>query len=413
MKKELLLMVGLSIFPSNFPSNYWINWSGNHTCDPEFVHHPKTVEELCAVVKDAAASHKIIRVAGKGYSRSDLVCTQDCLIYLNELNRVLSVDTKNNDVWVEAGISIERLNSILADHGLALSNQAAASEITLGGALATASHGTGHTGTLSSFIKEVQLVTADGNLISISKESDPQLLAAARVSLGALGVIYAVKLQCEQLFYVESKHIKLPFTEVISNYKSLYENNDFFQFIWEIESDVAFVDIWNKSATDSIAHKNHQTEVCHTALAWFHTDDTKKDLASEIAIPLEKLAEALDCIKQIHTKYKQKDMLITNIVVRFAKGDNDALLSPASEKDVAYINVWAPVDSRYDCVYQDVEDALMAFGGRPHWGKIHFLNFDKGCQLYGDNFLRFISVKKAMDPHSIFSNASLERIFTK
>jgi len=124
------------------------------------------------------------------------------LISLKKLNHILSIDLATMQVRVEAGITIKDLNKQLESYGLSLANQSATAEITLGGALSTASHGTGHTGTFSSFVIEIELMTADGIVHKVSPNSDSHIFNAASVSLGAIGIIYAVTLKCEPLFFV-------------------------------------------------------------------------------------------------------------------------------------------------------------------------------------------------------------------
>lgn len=412
MKKQIYMSIIIGTLllsiQTCFALETWTNWAGNYTCSPKKIIYPKELSELCTTVKDIAEQGNTIRIAGKGYSRSDLVCTDDYIISLKYLNRPLSINMETQRVTVESGISLFDLNTLLEKYGLAIANQAAASEVSLAGALCTGSHGTGYTGTLSSFIYEMELVMADGTLRRLSKESDPEAFAAAKISLGALGIIYSVTLQCEPLFKVYEKIIKTHFSDIIKNFKKLFDDNDYFQFIWTVETDIVSATSWNRVPLQEV-EENSTAEACHIALAWFHTNDNEKDLASEIAVPIAKLPEALQIIKQISRKYKTSD-IPTNIVVRFAKADQDILLSQCADHDVAYINVWAPVDTSYLPMYQEVEEALYQLHGRPHWGKINFINYEKALHLYGQNFERFLQVKESFDPKGVFSNNYIKQL---
>jgi len=177
-----------------------MNCIGGGACNPHTYFEPISQEMLCQCV---TSTHSTIRVAGNGYSINDSVHTNDCLINLKHLNHVLSVDLNTLQVRVEAGITLTDLCAQLAVCGLALPNLPAITDITLGGAISTGAHGTGHTGTLSTFAVEIELVTADGTIHILSAKKDPEAFSAAGVSLGCLGVIYAATLQCEPLFYLK------------------------------------------------------------------------------------------------------------------------------------------------------------------------------------------------------------------
>ena len=128
------------------PIYSWNNWAGNQSCDPLQILYPKTAEQLYSYVKTASLSHHKIRVAGAGYSYSDCVYTHGIMLNLHHLNNILAYDKNTSTVKVEAGITLKELNAQLVQCDLALCNQAAIDTITLGGAISTATHGTGYTG---------------------------------------------------------------------------------------------------------------------------------------------------------------------------------------------------------------------------------------------------------------------------
>ena len=152
--------------------------------------------------------------------------------------------------------------------------------------MSCAVHGTGHTGTLSSFIKEIDLITADGKVHSLSLTSDPNAFAAARVSLGALGIIYAVKLQCEPLFYLRSVEEEWDINALILKYKKLNESNDFFQFSWNVETDRAIVTRRNRFPKTVFPNPSLDIAVCYKALASYVIDENDKDYFLKLLFPL-------------------------------------------------------------------------------------------------------------------------------
>lgn len=387
----------------------WTNCIGNQSCLPSHYYEPENINQLQIHVHNAISESHKIRVVGGGYSLSDLVNTNGYLLNLRKLNHILSVDRKNALVYVEAGIAMKDLNEKLAEYGLALSNQAAIDNITLGGALSSAVHGTGHTGTLSSFIKEIDLITADGKVHTLSLTSDFNAFAAARVGLGALGIIYAVKLQCEPLFYLRSIEEEWDINTLILKYKELNKCNDFFQFSWNVDTGRAIVTRRNRFQKP-FPNYSSDAEICYKALASYVIDENDKDLFSEIAIPIDELPKVVEKVKKFANKYQILGVKIADVVVRFVESDNISFLSPAVNQSVAYLTMSIPIN--YDCplFYEEFENSLLENGGRPHWGKTNFLDHKKASRLYGENLEKFIDVKRRLDPLGTFSNDFINRI---
>lgn len=401
-----LLMVLNSFCPCEA---IWTNCIGNQTCLPSHYYEPENMNQLQIHIHNAVLEREKIRVVGAGYSISDLVTTNGYLLNLRKLNHILSVDRNRAIVCVEAGITMKELNEQLAEYELALPNQAAINNITLGGALSCAVHGTGRTGTLSSFIKEIDLITADEKIHNLSLASDPNAFAAARVGLGALGVIYAVKLQCEPLFYLRSTEEEWDINALMLKYKELNERNDFFQFTWNVMTGRAIV-IQRNRVRGLLPNSSSDIEICYKALASYIIDENDKDLFSEIAIPIDHLPEVIEKIKELANRYQALGIRIADVVVRFVEADNLSFLSPASNYPVAYLTMSIPIDYDYPLFYKEFEDSLLENGGRPHWGKINFLDYQKVSHLYGENIEKFINVKKRLDPLGTFSNDFINRI---
>lgn len=389
----------------------WENCIGNQSCYPTHYCEPASVEELQNTTKEASSKGYHIKAIGNGYSISDLGCTDGYLISLKKLNHLLSVDIKNHCVSVEAGITLRELNEQLATHGLALPNQAAIAEITLGGALSTGIHGTGHTGTLSSFIKEIELMTADGRLHRFSEQQDPEAFAASTLSLGALGIIYKVTVQCEPLFYLKHSSAIDSLENTLENYEMFLDTNHFFQFSWDVPSGKTVLHQWNRTR-DQNQIELKDVLPAYKALAWYLIDVNDKDLFSEIAVPRNRLKEALHEVKQISEKYIKLGATLSEINIRFVAKDN-SYLSPTCNGPAAYIALSILEKDRYIEFYKEMEEALLKYGGCPHWGKLNFLDYEKVNGLYGNNLHKFIEIKQRLDPQSLFSNAFTRRIFCK
>ncbi|MBA3721138.1 MAG: FAD-binding protein [Parachlamydiaceae bacterium] len=401
-----LLIISLLTSLQSYTQENWTNCLGNQICTPVEYDEPKSLRELCEKVNEAVLKNQTIKAIGNGYSISDIGCTNGRLISLKYLNQIRSIDLEKKLVRVEAGISISELNEKLAVYELALPNQAAITEISLGGALSTGVHGTGHTGTLSSFLREIELITADGTLLKLSPNSDCEAFEAAAVGLGSLGIIYAVTLQCESLFYLRPAQEITTLEYVLESYKTLNDSNDFFQFFWNTDNNSVVINKWNRceknDSKDSIPS--------YKALPWYLIDANDKDLFSEIAVPIDFLAVVVDKIAELIQKYRDLGAKVTDLNIRFVEKDLHALLSPASNGPVAYIAFCILEEDKHLMLYKDLEENMMRFQGRPHWGKINFLDYKKTLQLYGTNLEKFIQVKRRLDPNGVFSNQLINHV---
>src|SRR5882672_6025658 len=160
----------------------WINWAGDQRCAPSQIARPTSEDELAQTVAQAAARGLPVRAAGSGHSFTDIACTDGLLVDTSGMQRVIAADAESGLVTVQAGITLRALGRENARHGLALENQGDIDAQALAGALATATHGTGaRFGNLSTRVVGMRLVTASGDVVDLTHESDPEGLRAARV----------------------------------------------------------------------------------------------------------------------------------------------------------------------------------------------------------------------------------------
>src|SRR5829696_7375734 len=201
----------------------WSNWSRGQSCAPAEHLRPGTSAEVAGAV----ARGRAVRVAGAGHSFSGAVPTDGTLLTLERLGRVLDVDRSSGLVRAEAGIGLRRLARELHAHGLALPNLGDIDAQSLAGALATGTHGTGgRLGNLSTAVTAMELVLADGGERVVA---DGDELAAARVGLGALGVVVAVTLRCVPAFRLHAVDEPRPLEDVLASLDAHVDGNDHFE----------------------------------------------------------------------------------------------------------------------------------------------------------------------------------------
>jgi len=200
----------------------WRNWAGDQRCSPAGLEHPRTREELGEVVRRAAGRGVRVRASASGHSFTDIALTDGVMVRLDRLDRVLGVDRAAGLVKVEAGIVLGELNRRLDDLGLAFENLGDIDRQTLAGSISTGTHGTGaRFRSVSAQVEAVEMVLADGSSLEISAADDPAGIAAARIGLGALGIVYAVTIGTVPAFTLHRVDSPKPLDEVLARLDEL------------------------------------------------------------------------------------------------------------------------------------------------------------------------------------------------
>jgi FAD/FMN-containing dehydrogenase len=428
----------------------WHSWSGNE-CHPQKIFFPESVQEVQNIIRIAVKNTIPVRFIGSGHSLNDLVCTDNgYLVNTDKFNKILKINTKKNTVRVECGIKLKHFYKQLAQHGLALQNQGFIKEQSIAGALATGTHGTGKTGTLSDFIISIELIDSQGKYHVISTKSNPEWLQAARLHLGALGFVYAVTLQCVPLFVLTHKRKMKSWAEVLANFDTYYNNNDYLMMMAHPISENVLVYTWNKTNEaptnnffiqlqerlfsnevtnyltikfakltpeltndfinalfKAMQQKEHR-ELSYKTLSPIKNPLEVQDyIEQEIAIPIEHFVDAIKDVFALYKNYEKKDFeLVGFMTCRFVKGSEKALLSPTYGRDSAYISlITLSCFKRYKEFYAEFEQLMSKYGAaRSHWGKYNDLTKERVQELYGENLAAFNQVRAQLDPHNVFTN---------
>lgn len=428
----------------------WRNWAGDETCEPAAIERPGSVGEVVEAVGRAAAAGQTVRVAGAGHSFSDLVPTDGRLLSLQRMRQVLDADRASGLVRVQAGITVRELNERLAALGLAMENLGDIDVQTIAGAISTATHGTGAgLRNLSAQVSELELVTADGTLVRCAADADagdPDLLPAARVGLGALGVIVSVTLRCVPAFTLHGVERPRPLDEVLDSLPELAAASEHFELFTFPHTGVALTRT-NRRTPDpprprgrggawaqDVLLTNHAFELfCRTgrripaliprlnrtvtrlASTTERTDRSDRIFASprlvrftemEYAVPAERTAEA---VRRVLSLVDERGFSVPfPIEVRVVAGD-DALISPAYERASGYVAVHMYRGMEWEPYFRAVADAMDELGGRPHWGKRHF----HAAATLRERYPRwddFQAVRARLDPEGRFANAHVQRV---
>ncbi len=211
------------------PEKPWSNWAGSVVVTPTDVVRPTTPAEVQRVVAETTGP---IKAVGSGHSFTPIAVAAGTQVRLDRLTGLVAVDRDRRTVTVLAGTTIAQLNRLLDAEGLALSNLGDIDAQTITGAIGTGTHGTGagFTG-LAAMVTALDLVTADGELLHLD-ETTPDDLAAARVGLGALGVVTAVTLQCEPSYLLRAVERPAGLDETLEGFDEWVAGHDHAELYW-------------------------------------------------------------------------------------------------------------------------------------------------------------------------------------
>ena len=422
----------------------WRNWAGNQTMTPAAVEQPTSVDEVSRTVKTAGAAGRRVKAIGSGHSFTAIGVTDGVLLRMDKLDRLLDVDTATSRVTVQGGMTLRRLNATLAGHGLGLTNMGDVDAQTVTGAISTGTHGTGRdSGALATQVVGLELVLADGSVLTCSREENPDVFDAARVSLGALGIVTAVTLQAEPAFLLRADERPMPMSEVLEQFDEHVAANEHFELYWFPGTRVALtkrnnrstepaplgrvrtlledevlanglfgITCWAARRAPSVVPKLNRL-ASKTMAPRTYTDAAPNVFTSprrvrfvemEYAIPREAVVDVLRELQRL----PQARGISFPVEVRVAPPD-DVPLSTASGRASAYIAVHVFRGDPYEEYFAAVEALMQDVAGRPHWGKMHSLTADTLRERY-PRFDEFVALRDRLDPERRFSNGYLDRV---
>jgi FAD/FMN-containing dehydrogenase len=400
----------------------WTNWVGNQSFTPGHAAAPRDEEEVAALVRQAAQLGSKVRVAGAGHSFTPVVSTDGLLLDVSALTGVVSADPQRKRATALAGTTIREFYEPLWREGLALRNQGDIDTQQIAGAVATATHGSGIRNTcFSGVVRGVRLVTATGEVRDIG-ESEPELLRAAQVSLGMLGVMTQLELEVTDAYRLTEQVDLWPWQEVVDRWDELVHNHRHFGFFWlpaeesaalyNLEShggtmaDKCYVKIYDEPAPDQPDSDTpgRRTDRCYRIYPMVY-DPNFHEL--EYFVPLERGPEALSAMRELMLASLPDS--IYPLEVRTV-GPDDAYLSPNYKTATTVISVSGTPGTDYWDYLRSVDRLLSEFSARVHWGKLHFLTQERLHVLYPEADA-FIKARRELDPEGRFLNDHLAELF--
>jgi FAD-linked oxidoreductase len=424
----------------------WRNWAGDQICAPARHAQPRDEAELQLAIARAAADGLNVRAVGSGHSFTDAACTEGVMVSLDQMQGLVDVDRDSGLVEVQGGVKLHQLGDLLAEHGLAMENLGDIAVQALAGAISTATHGTGlNYPNLSQQVHALRIITASGDPLTLSAD-DGDTFRAARVAIGSLGVISTVTLKCVPTYTLERVDDPLPLDEVLDAMDHHVQANEHWEFFTFPYTGVAFTRASNRTdrppkppsraervVKDVIAENLALGAICRAGtlvpskvpslnrlLPKLVTREERTDRGDrvfanqrlvrftemEYAIPREHGAEA---VRRILELIESRRLPITfPLEVRFA-GPDDALIGPSHGRESCYVAVHTYRGTTFESYFRGVESIMSSYGGRPHWGKRHYLTAADLQSRYPE-WQTFRDIRERIDPDGVFANDYTRRV---
>jgi FAD-linked oxidoreductase len=426
----------------------WTNWGRTSRSTPARIVRPRSAEEVADALRGASRDGLTVRPVGSAHSFTALARTDGVLLETHGLAGLRSVDRAAGTITVGGGTTIGAAARLAHGFGLAFPNLGDIDHQTVAGAIGTGTHGTGAAfGPIASQVVGLQLVTPGGEVLDLG--ADDPLLPAARVSLGALGVVTAVTLRCVPAFGLAAEERAEPLDPVVAAFGDRVAAADHFEFYWFPGTDLALtktntripaeevgprasrlrrlvddellsnglfeltcrlgtavpalVPSINRVAARTVAERSYAA-ASHEV---FVSPRRVRFAESEWAVPLELLPEAFTAFR---VALERSGLPISfPIEVRSAAADDSAWLSTSFGRATGYIAVHCYARDVRREYFRIAERVLTGFEGRPHWGKLHTRDAAALRERY-PRFDDFLGVRRRLDPGGLLRNAHLDRV---
>jgi FAD/FMN-containing dehydrogenase len=404
------------------PGTVWTNWVGNQSFTPGYAAAPRDEDEVAGLVRRAAELGAGVRVAAARHSFTPIVQTDGLLLDLSALKGVVATDEPRKRATALAGTPIHDFYEPLWNAGLALKNQGDIDDQQIAGAVATATHGSGIRNTcLSGVVRGVRLVTATGEVREIGEE-EPELLRAAQVSVGMLGVMTALELEVTAQYRLSEQVDLLPWDEVLERWDELVHEHRHFGFFWlpseesgalynldghgHEMADKCYVKIYDEPDPDvpDSAVEGRRVDRCYRIYPMVYSPNFHE---LEYFVALERGPEALAAMRELMLSSLPDSVF--PLEVRTV-GPDEAYLSPNYKTASTVISVSGKPGTDYWDYLRSVDRLLQEFSARVHWGKLHFLDRERLGALYPEAD-RFIALRRELDPDGVFLNDHLRPLF--
>jgi FAD/FMN-containing dehydrogenase len=384
----------------------WQNWSGSQKHAALELAFPESELAVADLIQRAAGAGRNVRGIGSAHSFVPF-WTDDYLVSLDNMAGLISHDAAARQVTVWAGTKLHQLGEPLWDLGLAMENMGDIDRQSVAGAISTGTHGTGATlQNISSQVVGLRLVKANGAIVDIDRSTDADLLRAAQVSMGTLGVITQVTLQAVPAYHLHERNWQASVAECAEAREDLIANNRHWEFFWDPQTDQCAMKTLNATAAHSL-DSTLQGQNIGRSYRVIPSSREFKFNEIEFSVPA---AAGWECFLALrHLIQTDFDDVRWPLEYRTLKAD-DIFLSSANDRDSVTISAHQGAKQPYKAFFSAVENLFREYDGRPHWGKIHTQQASQ-LEVSMPQFNRFREIRQSMDPQGLFLNPFLKTVF--
>ncbi|MGY6647541.1 D-arabinono-1,4-lactone oxidase [Wenyingzhuangia sp. IMCC45574] len=435
-----------SIDSSN-KENLWVSWNENVSHSYNKLISITSEEQLSKVI----AQSNSVRVFGNRYSSSDISAGTDTLINIENYNKIITVNQATKEITVQPGITLEKVIKEIQNLGWCIPCLPDIDKVTIGGALATGTHGTNGF-ILAKYVSKFRMVLADGSIKEYTDENSE--MDALRLSLGTLGVFSEITFACEDNYRLHLKEAPQKDSTWLLNIDKYLKNYDFVRVLWLPHTDHGYVILGNKVSKEfkfvpkdvpkyikyrrktskflyQFTTQNPKFTVLankilfnlffrakkeHAGSLYDATVTKKRGASMELAewtIAYSKFQDLFKELKEVLNSNNNNAFVHVPMDVRFIKKDN-TWLSYAYNEDAVSIGCVcrnSPAADSYEA-FDKVEDVFLKHGGKPHWGKRFKAKYHELSKLY-PKWNDFVELRNEMDPKGKFLNKYLSQVFLK
>ena len=395
----------------------WTNWAGNVRVNPRVVVQPASLDGLREAVVEAARRGETVRVAGAGHSFAPLCATDGTLLDLSRLSGLDALDPETGEATIWAGTRICDLGEPLLERGRALANQGDIDRQAIAGAVSTGTHGTGRQhGSFSAAVRAVELMGADGTIVTVNG-GDAERLRAASLSLGLFGVLTRVTVATVPAYKLREQTRALGFDACLDGFLAEEETHRNAEFWWLpghdrcvlktfVETDAEPFRVDAPEALPGTLERYVKPDAVDWSWRIYPSLRSFPFVEMEYTLPF---AEGPAAMREIRTLMQRHHPACTWAVEYRTQPGEAAMLSPTQGAESVTISLHQAIDLPYEPLFRDAEDVFLAHGGRPHWGKLHFLDREAIARLY-PALPAFRAIRGALDSEGLFRNDFLVRL---
>ncbi|EJT97178.1 gulonolactone oxidase Lgo1 [Dacryopinax primogenitus] len=430
------------------------NWAETFRCTPQAVFAPRDFDQCKSILELAKREGKRLRAMGARHSPSDLWCTNEWMIRMDRIDRLIVWDSPKNSIVAPAGMTLHTLHRKLGINGLAMRNVGSISDQSIAGVISTATHGTGWDfPVISGDVLSLTILLANGEIVTCSKEVQQDLFLASLCGLGATGLILSVELQLERSFKLQESRERLPFEIVLKSLDLFAPASEHTRIWWNPQADTAMLMLASRSSAPLSPAKSSWfwgTVVGHWYLefllwlslaypdltgwigrfasgldakkvvvvdqSWkiFNLDCLFRQYTTEWALPASQAQSALSALRALlATEAKKPHGLRPHFPIEIRWSDADEIwLSPSYGRKTCWVGIvqYKPygIDVPWRGVFDAFESIMLSHGGRPHWAKLHPLTPEQLGEMY-PRFADFKRLLERVDPEGIWRNEYVRR----